>query len=130
MSLPTVLSEVRNYWVQHYQLGLDETSQEEWVRIAILGNQVVLLDRLEFEETELQSLLVLHFLIILSAFLNGVINCVLEDVIPEVKILSVRSEVDLPLWDGTIKIVLDPLLKDEELQDACISNTSVEVCII
>ena len=42
--VPAVLGEVRHDWVDHDQLGGQESHQDEWVDLATLGDQVVLLD--------------------------------------------------------------------------------------
>jgi hypothetical protein len=91
--VPAVLGEVRDDWVNHHQLSSHESHQHVWVDLATLGNQVVFLDRCEFEEGVLQDLLVLDLIKVLSGVGDSVIYSVLEDGVPQIEVFLVSSKV-------------------------------------
>jgi hypothetical protein len=62
--VPAVLSEMWNDWAHQDELNLEESQDDEWVCFTTLGDQVILFDRLHFEESELQSLFVFHFIVV------------------------------------------------------------------
>ena len=121
---------MRNDWVQENDLSLQESHESEGISFSTLGNKVILLDRLELEESVFKALLVFHLIIVESGFLNSVVDSVFENVIPEIKRFFGFSEIDLAIWNGGFDVVLHPLLKNEKLQNRGISNISLEVGII
>jgi len=128
--IPAVLRKVRNDWVQENDLSLQESHESEGISFSTLGNKVILLDRLELEESVFKALLVFHLIIVESGLLNSVVDSVFENVIPEIKRFFGFSEIDLAIWNGGFDVVLHPLLKNEKLQNRGISNISLEVGII
>ena len=130
MSLPAILSEMRGDGVQEDELGLNEPEEEEWVHwLGTLANEVVLLNGLELEETMLECLLVLDFLVVSGGVLNGIRDLVLKDLIPKVASRLI-CEIKTLLGDCLAELLKDPTLKDVETEDGRISNLLIEIGII
>ena len=58
------------------------------------------------------------------------VDGILEDVVPEVKVLSVSNKVNLSVRDCDLEVLIDPFFENEELQDTSVGYISVEVGVI
>ena len=68
---------MRNDRVQHHKLIAYELHQDVRIYLfALLSDQVELLDGLETKEPELEDLLELHVVVVLSDYLYGVVQSV------------------------------------------------------
>ena len=121
---------MRSDGVQEDELGLNESEEEEWVHwLGTLANEVVLLNGLELEETMLEGLLVLDFLVVSGSVLNSIRDLVLEDLIPKVASRLI-CEIKTLLGDCLAELLKYPTLKNVETEDGRISDLLIKIGII
>lgn len=125
-----MLSEMRSDGIQEDKLGLNEPEEQEWVYwLGTLTNEVVLLNGLELEETMLEGLLVLDFLVVSRGMLNGIRDLVLEDIIPKVTSRLI-CEIKTLFGDCLAELLKDPSLKDVETENSRVSDLLIKIGII